>query len=146
MRPESGAFSMQERVYYEDEALRITASEIRAKRLTIRTNSVTSVSVASVRPGKWFPVLILIPMIPVYYFYVPMARMLGFRSVSLLAPMVIPMAIVILLSFLRVSRIYLQTSGGPVVLAVKAELGTASATLARYEAIRESIERAMRAA
>jgi ABC-type proline/glycine betaine transport system permease subunit len=136
---------MQEHVYYEDEALRVTASEIRMKRLTIRTNSVTSVSVASVRPGKWFPVLILIPMLPVYYFLVPMARMFGFAGIWLLTPMVIPTVIVVLLSFLRVSRIDLQTSGGPVVLAVKAELGDATATLARYHVIRDSIEQALRA-
>jgi hypothetical protein len=137
---------MEERVYYEDEALRITASEIRAKRLTIKTNSVTSVSVASVRPGKWFPVLVLIPMIPIYYFFAPIVRIFGLAGVSLLAPMVIPAVIVVALSFLRVSRIYLQTSGGPVVLAVKAELGNASATQVKYEAIRDSIEQAMRTA
>ncbi len=112
---------MQERVYYEDEALRVTASEIRAKRRTIRTNSVISVGVASVRPGRWFPVLMLIPR----------------------APMVILMAIVVVLSFWRVD---LQTSGGPVVLAVKAELGGVSATLARYDVIQNAIEQAMRAA
>ncbi len=60
--------------------------------------------------------------------------------------MVILMAMVVVLSFLRVSRIYLQASGGPVVLAVKTELGNASATLARYEVIQDSIEEAMRAA
>jgi hypothetical protein len=137
---------MQERVYYEDKSLRVTASEIRTKRLTIKSDSVTSVSVATVRPGKWFPVLVLVPMVPLYYFFVPLVRMFGLAGVSLLAPMAVPMVIVVLLSFLRVSRIYLQTSGGPVVLAVKAELGTASATLARYAVIRESIEQAMRAA
>jgi|SRR5579859_2825090 len=136
---------MQDRVYYEDESLRVTASEIRTKRLTIRTNSVTSVSVATVRPGKWFPLLVLVPMVPIYYFFVPIVRMFGLSGVSLLAPMVIPAVIAVLLSFLRVSRIYLQTSGGPVVLAVKAELGDASSTLARYQAIREAIEQAMRA-
>jgi hypothetical protein len=56
------------------------------------------------------------------------------------------MAIVVALSFLRVSRIYLQTSGGPVVLAVKAELGGGSTTLDRYEVIQDSIEEAMRSA
>ncbi|MGD1020997.1 MAG: hypothetical protein ABSA12_16950 [Verrucomicrobiia bacterium] len=137
---------MQADVYYEDEALRVTASEIRTKRLTICTNSVTAVSVATVRPGKWFPLLLLIPMVPIYYFFVPIVRTLGLSGVSLLAPMVIPTAIVILLSLLRVTRIYLQTSGGPVVLAVKAELGNVSATLARYHAIRDSIEQAMRVA
>ncbi|MGO9609136.1 MAG: hypothetical protein ACLPT4_05815 [Verrucomicrobiia bacterium] len=137
---------MEERVYYEDEALRVTASEIRAKRLTIPTNSVVSVSVVSVRPGRWFPLLVLIPLVPTWYFSAPIVRMFGLASVSLLAPMVILMAMVVALSFLRVSRIYLQTSGGPVVLAVTTELGNASATLARYEVIQDSIEQAMRAA
>jgi hypothetical protein len=137
---------MQERVYYEDESFRVTALEIRAKQLTIRTNSVISVSVATVRPGKWFPVLVLIPLVPLCYFLVPVARTFGFAAVSLLAPMLVAMTIVVFLAFLRVSRIYLQTSGGPVVLAVKAELGNASATLAKYQAIRNSIEQAMRAA
>jgi hypothetical protein len=74
-----------------------------------------------------------------------MARMFGFAGIWLLTPMVIPAVIVVLLSFLRVSRIDLQTSGGPVVLAVKAELGDATATLARYHVIRDSIEQALRA-
>jgi hypothetical protein len=137
---------MQERVYYEDKSLRVTTSEIRTKRLTIKTSSVTSVSVATVRPGKWFPLLVLVPMVPIYYFFTPIVRMWGLSGILLLAPMVIPMVIVVLLSFLRVSRIYLQASGGPVVLAVKAELGDASSTLARYEGIRNSIEEAMGAA
>jgi len=137
---------MQERVYYEDDALRVTASEIRAKRLTIPTNSVVSVSVVSVRPGRWFPLLVLIPLVPICYFSVPIVRMFGLASASLLAPMVILMAMVVALSFLRVTRIYLQTSRGPVVLAVKTELGKASATLARYEVIQDSIEEAMRVA
>ena len=137
---------MQERVYYEDETVRVTASEIRTKRLTIRTNSVVSVSVVSVRPGRWFPVLVLIPLVPLYYFSVPIVRMFGLASVSLLAPMVILMAIVVGLAFLRVSRIHVQTSGGPVVLAAKTEFGNASATLARYQVIQDSIEQAMRAA
>jgi hypothetical protein len=136
---------MEERVYYEDEALRVTASEIRAKRLTIRTDSVISVSVVSVRPGRWFPVLVLIPLVPIYYFFVPIVRMFGLAGVPLLAPMAVLMAIVVGLSFLRVSRICLQTSGGPVVLAVKTEFGGGSATLARYEGIQNSIEEAMRA-
>ena len=51
---------MPEHIYYEDETVRVTASEIRAKRMTIRTNSVISVSVATVRPGRWFPLLVLI--------------------------------------------------------------------------------------
>jgi hypothetical protein len=137
---------MQERVYYEDKSLRVTTSAIRTKRLTIKTSSVTSVSVATIRPGKWFPLLMVIPMIPIYYFFAPIVRTMGLSGIALFAPMVIPMVIVVLLAFLRVSRIYLQTSGGPVALAVKAELGDASSTLARYEAIRNSIEEAMRAA
>jgi hypothetical protein len=137
---------MQERVYYEDQAVRVTASEIRAKRRTIPTNSVISVSVATVRPGRWFPVLVLIPLVPIYYFFAPIVRMSGLVGVSLLARMVVLIAIVVVLSFLRVSRIDLQTSAGPVVLAVKAELGNASATLAKYHVIRDSIEQAMRAA
>ncbi|MGO9244984.1 MAG: hypothetical protein ACLP0A_01475 [Verrucomicrobiia bacterium] len=137
---------MEERVYYQDEALRVTASEIRAKRLTIRTNSVISVSVVSVRPGRWFPVLVLIPLVPIWYFFAPIVRVFGRASVSLLAPMVILIAIVVGLSFLRVSRIYLRTSGGPVVLAVKTEFGGASATLTRYQGIQNSIEQAMRVA
>lgn len=137
---------MPERIYYEDESVQVTASEIRAKRMTIRTDSVISVSVATVRPGRWFPLLVLVPLVPIYYFFVPIMRMFGLGGLSLLAPMVISMSIVVVLSFLRVSRIYLQTSGGPVVLAVKAELGGGSTTLDRYEAIQHSIEEAMRSA
>ena len=88
----------------------------------------------------------MIPLVPIYYFFVPIVRVFGLAGVPLLAPMVILMAIVVGLSFWRVSRIDLQTSAGPVVLAVKTEFGDGSATLARYELIRKSIEEAMRAA
>jgi hypothetical protein len=46
----------------------------------------------------------------------------------------------------RISRIYLQTSGGPVILAFKLQLGDPSFTLARFQTIKDSIEQAMRAA
>jgi hypothetical protein len=137
---------MQERVYYEDQVLRVTASEIRGKQLTIKTSSVTSVSIASVRPGKWLPLIVLLPILPLYLIIAPLGRILGVGSMRFLVPVFFPLVIFVPLSLLRVSRIFLQTSGGPVLLAAKMELGDASTTLARYNVIKDSIEKAMRAA
>ena len=80
---------MQDRVYYEDESPRVTAAEIRTKQLTIRTNAVTSVSTASVHPGKWLPLLVLIPILPLYFILLPLVRMLGHPSMAFLTPMLI---------------------------------------------------------
>ena len=54
---------MQEQALYEDSEIRITSAEIRCQERTIRTASVTSVSVESERPWKWLWVRFL-PVTP----------------------------------------------------------------------------------
>ena len=139
---------MQERAYYEDHELRVTASEIRCKQLTIRTDAVTSVSIASARPAKWLPLILLLPLIPMGFILFMLSGLLGRSTPSVLLPAFIgflPMAVLLILaSFVRVSRIFLQTSGGPVVLAFKMQLTDPSSTLARFQTIKDSIEQAMR--
>jgi hypothetical protein len=143
---------MQERVYYEDYELRITASDIRCKQLTIRTDSITSVSIASARPAKWLPLLFVLPLILFGFMIFVISGLLGVlgaRSPLFFMPvlaMFLPLAVVLVLpSFVRVSRIYLQTSGGPVVLALKIQLTDPARTVARLQTIKDAIEQAMRA-
>jgi len=78
-----------------------------------------------------------------------MSGFLGFRSARTFVPLLLGfllMAVILVVpSFVRISRIYLQTSGGPVVLAYKMQLSDSAGTLARFEAIKNSVEQAMRA-
>lgn len=144
---------MQERRYYEDHQLQITASEIRSKHLTIRTDSVTSVSIASARPLKWLPLVFLLPALPLGFFIFVFAPLLE-RGRSPFSPLLLvvfaPLILLFILgglaSFMRVSRIYLQTSGGPVVLALKFQLTGTEVTLIRFRAIKDAVEQAMEAA
>jgi hypothetical protein len=141
---------MQERRFYEDHELQITASEIRCKHLTIRTDSVTSVSIASARPLKWLPLILLLPALPFGFFIFAFSPLMGRAGspffVSLLVIYTPLILIFILASFMRVSRIYLQTAGGPVVLALKFQLVGIEATLTRFRAIKDAVEQAMEAA
>jgi len=141
---------MQERKYYEDHELLITASEIRRKHLTLRTDSVTSVSIASARPMKWLPLICLLPILAFAFLLFQFSEILGRVRLSLFTPLLITFAPMVLLfvviSFVRVSRLYLQTAGGPVVLAFKIQLTDSAATLARFQTIKEAIEQAVRAA
>jgi hypothetical protein len=146
---------MEDRTYYEDQELRITAIDIRCKHLTIRTNSVTSVGVASARPMKWLPWILLLGLMPVvlwlpfFFGFFGLGQTWGFFGLGrmmLIAMLIgyLPMAcLVVLASLIRVSRIYVYTSGGAVVLAAKIQLTDATATLARFQSIKEAIEQAM---
>ena len=139
---------MQDQVFYEDHELRITASEIRCKQLTIRADSITSVSIASARPAKWLPLFFLIPMVPLGFIFILISRFAGHsRSPLLFLPILIvliPLAVILTLaSLLRISRIHLQTSGGPVILALKIQLTDPAATVARFQTIKDAIEKAM---
>ena len=140
---------MQERAFYEDYELRVTASEIRCKHLTIRTDAITSVSIASARPAKWLPLVLLLPLIPVGFILFMVSQLFGRTTPSIFVPVLVgflPMAcLFIVASFIRISRIFLQTSGGPVVLALKIQLSDPAGTLARFQTIKDSIEQAMRA-
>ena len=149
VRPFTNNF-MQERRYYEDHEIQITASEIRCKQLTIRTDSVTSVSIASARPMKWLPFVILLPLLPIGFLALQFSALLGRGRASLFAPLLVgflPMVLIcVSASFMRMSRIYLQTSGGPVVLAFKIQFTDPATTLVRFQTIKDSVEQAMEAA
>ena len=132
---------MPERVFYEDPEIRITATEIRCPKQTIQTSAVTVVRFASVRPGKWLPVIALVPLLGVLLLYSQTKP----TNLLLVVPLVLPIIPVLLLAFLRISRLTVQTTGGPVVLANKLQLTDPAATLARFQTIKDSIEQARRA-
>jgi len=138
---------MQDRAYYEDQDLRITALDIRCKLLTIRTDSVTSVSIASAQPMKLTAWMLVPCLFLGGCLFLPVFALVGPRNSILMLIGYVPLACVVYLgSLVRVSHIYLQTSGGPVVLASKIELTDAVATMARFQAIKDAIEQAMGAA
>lgn len=141
---------MQEQAYYEDQVLRVTASEIRCKHATIRTDAVTSVSMASARPLKWAPLFLLVPLFPIGFMMLMTIPIIGNLPRSFFGVFFVGMlpfaCLSILASFIRISRIFLQTSGGPVALAIKVQLTDPSRTLTHFQTVKDSIEQAMRAA
>ncbi len=138
---------MEDRTIYDDHDIKISSSEIRCQRLTIRTNSITSVSVSSAHPLKWLPVIALIPATPIIFVVFAFARDFARNPASFFLPLLIPLipllVIGIFASLMRLSRIFLQTSGGPVVLAQKIEFSDPASTLDRFEAMKKAIEQAM---
>src|SRR5580765_1363108 len=109
---------MQERILYEHGDLRISASEVRCKHLTIRADAITSVSVVSTRPLKWVPLALIFPAILLGVTFFLLRGLLGSANYSAFAMTLsswAPLAVfLIIVSFVRVSRVFLQTSGGPV--------------------------------
>jgi hypothetical protein len=140
---------MKERALYEDSELRITCAEIRCKEQTIRTASITSVSMESERPWKWLWVRFL-PVLLLFVGVFMVTRM--FREA--MPPFVIPSVavsgfvevVLIVVSRLRISSIELQTSGGATTLTDKMDFGDSSSTQARFQVIKDALEQATREA
>jgi hypothetical protein len=92
--------------------------------------------------------LLLLVAIPLGFVCCVFSPLLGRSAYSLFIPVVLGFlpvaALVVLGSRVSISRILLQTSGGPVLLVEKVQLSEPSGTLARFEAIKDAIEQAMR--
>ena len=127
---------------YQDPAITITATEVRSRRLTVYLRNVTSVSIVTIRPGRWAP-LSLIPLI---------VMLLVFHSVSMpfvkvsnvvFFPVLPLVLAVVVYFFFRVSRVRLETAGGPIVIVQHLSLVEPTETIERYERIKRAIEKAV---
>jgi len=96
---------------------------------------------------KWLSLVFLLPVLPVGFLLFQSSAILGLKWSLVFIPLLVVFAPMVLLfiaiSFVRVSRIYLQTAGGPVVLAFKIQLTDPATTLARFQTIKKAIEQAM---
>lgn len=126
---------------YEDSSISITPTEIRAKGFTLYLQNVTSVSIGTIRPGKWAP-LLLLPLFAMIWLLGAMSPF-GNLSGSIFLPMIPLIVIDGALFFLQISRLHLQTTGGPVVLAYSIGLWEPAEAIERYERIKRAIEKAI---
>ena len=128
-------------ILYEDSTITITPTEIRAKGFTLYLQNVTSVSVGTIRPGKW-ALLLLLPLLAMIWL---LSAMSPFGNLS--SPIFLPMVPLVIIDgalfLLRISRLHLQTSGGPVVLASSIGLWEPVEAIERYERIKRAIEKAI---
>jgi hypothetical protein len=136
---------------YDDGAITVTPAEVRAKGFVLYMDSVSSISVNTVRPGKWVGPLMAVPAVSLLAFVLFINRLfkpfLGQQPNALsILPFIaiLPFCIIAGLAFLfRISRLSLQTTGGPVLLASKISLTDPYETVLRYEQIKNSIEKAI---
>jgi hypothetical protein len=130
-------------VLYRDGNVTVTPTEIRAKGFTLFLRNVTSVSTGTIRPGKWAPALLFPVGVTVWF----LSAISPFGNLS--GPILISMIPLLFLNLgyfcMRVSRLYLQTTGGPVVLAYSVSLREPTEVLQRYERIRRAIEQGISA-
>jgi hypothetical protein len=117
--------------------------EIRARGFTLFLRNVTSVSTGTTRPGKCAPLLLIPVAIPVWF----LGAISPFGNLSglILMPMIPLLVLFLGFSCMRVSRLYLQTTGGPVVLAYNVTFSEPTEVLQRYERIRRAIEQGISA-
>ena len=134
-------FRIMEVPLYQDSAITISSTEVRAKGFTLYLRNVTSVSIATFRPGRWAP-LALAPVVVMYFALTRLAPFVSIPS-AILIPICPFVGLVAAYYFLRVSRLRLQTSGGPVILASSLTFWPPVEPLKRYERIKLAIERAI---
>jgi len=136
---------------YDDGMITVTPTEIRAKGFVLYVENISSISVATVRPGKWFVPLLAFPMIMFVLVVFFMQRTLGpllgpqfgVTAISFLVPLFPFGILTVLISIVRISRLFLQTTGGPVLLAWKINFAEPYGTVAKYNMIKDAIETAM---
>jgi hypothetical protein len=120
----------------------VTPTEIRAKGFVLYVRNISSISVGTVRPGKWFAPLFAFPIVMMFAIWLLFHRLFAglgqgssVMSFTLFLPFV-PFCVIAVLGFvLRVNRLFLQTSGGPVLLAWSVSLSEPYGTIAKYNLI-----------
>jgi hypothetical protein len=134
-----------EPVLYRDGTVTISPAEVRTKTFTMYLRNVTSVSIATIRPGKWAP-LILVPMVISMWL---MSSLIPFGNVSafdlMLKPLVPLVALDLAYFFFRITRVHLQTTGGPVVLAYDISFFEPVDVLERFGRMKDAIEQGITA-
>jgi len=135
---------------YDDGKITVTPTEIRAKGFVLYADNVSSITVKTVRPAKGLAVSMAFPIVIGAGMYLFLNRafgsLIGQQSLQMsMLPLIllVPICFIVVLGFLlRVSQLFLQTSGGPVMLASKVSLTNPHDTVRRYERIKAAIEKA----
>jgi len=141
---------------YDDGSIRVTPFEIKAKGFVLSAENVSSIKVNTIRPLNWMARFMVFPIVFAVVGYLVMQCVFGswLGPYSVLAPLPIkvsiwpiillvpPCIIVVLGLFLRLSRLFLRTAGGPVILASKVSLTYPYGTVQRYKRIKEAIKKA----
>ncbi|MGA2865646.1 MAG: hypothetical protein ABSF95_14330 [Verrucomicrobiota bacterium] len=140
---------------YDDGKIAVTRNEVRAKGFVLYLDSVSSISVETVRPGRWPSLLMVAPILALLglvlfvkrWFTSTFGPLMGQQPPALsILPFftMLPLCAGLVLAFLfRISRLLLLTTGGPVVLASKISLTEPHDTISRYKTIRGAIENAI---
>jgi hypothetical protein len=136
---------------YDDGTITVTPTEIRANGFVLYVENVSSISVATVRPGKLLAAVMVFPTLLLIGFLLFTQRMFGSllghqsTAVSILPfLLVLPMCgIDAAAFFFRISRLFLQTTGGPVLLASKISFTDPYDTVMQYKEIKQAIEKAI---
>jgi hypothetical protein len=134
---------------YDDGTITVTPTEIRAKGFVLYVENVSSISVNTVRPGMWLTPFFALLTVLAFGFVLFTNRMFGslFGQQSTAASILpflalLPLCVIDVLVFLvRISRLFLQTTGGPVMLASKISLTDPYDTVMQYKQIKAAIEK-----
>ncbi len=136
---------------YDDGTITVTATEIRGRGFVLNTDKVSSISVKTVRPGNWFAlfaaVAVLLIIAIIWCTNQVSGSLLAGQS-SVIAPVslvaIAALCVMGVGAFLvRISRLFLQTSSGPVMLASQICLSDAYDTEMKYREIKRAIEKAI---
>ena len=140
---------------YDDGTISVTRTEIRTNGFVQYLDNVSSISINTVRPWKRLTPLLALATVAVVGLIVIMNALFtsAFSSVHAQDPTGAFILLLVALSpfcamgavafFLRISRLLVLTSGGPVILASKVTLTDPYETIARYKEIKRSIEKAI---
>jgi len=136
---------------YEDGTITVTPTEIRAKGFVLYVENVSSISVSTVRPTKWlgllmtFPIVLMIGVILLTNrLFAPLLDQYAFGISVLPFLWVVPICVLTVLAFFyRITRLFLQTTGGPVLLASKISFTDSYGTEMQYKEIKDAIEKAV---
>jgi hypothetical protein len=136
---------------YDDGKLIVTPTEIRAKGFVLYTDNVSSISMNTIRPGRGMALslgfsLLMIGAVGLLV-YRMFGSLIGHQSPSVfILPLLgfLPLAGLAVLAWLvRITRLFLQTTGGPVVLASKISFSDPYETEMRHKEIKEAIKKAI---
>jgi hypothetical protein len=129
-------------ILYDDGAITVSDNEIRAKGFVLYVDTISSVSVTTVRPGKLLPLFLVVPIFLVVYLFHPLIGNPSKFLSMVFCPVLMTCAFLLLVFIARVSQLSLRTSGGPVLLASSISLMHPRETLERRSLIKEAIEKA----
>ena len=136
---------------FDDGVITVTESEVRAKGFTLYVDTISSISISSVRPMKWVGLIMAIPIGMGLLFMTFMNRLLGSlwgqpSAMVYILPLFcfLPLCLLAVGAFFaRFSRLWLQTTGAPVLVASHFSFSDQYETIEHYKAIKAAIEQAI---